>query len=341
MSDALRAGILGTGFMGQTHAKKLAGMDGVTITAICDVNLESAEGLKKSVKADTAVVYNSFDTMLEKSALDVLYVCLPPFAHTDQVIKAAQKGIHLFLEKPIAPNEANAQKMVQAIEKAGVISQVGYHMRFRKGVSQLKELIDQNKAGRATLMEGRFWCNFAGGAWWRDKNRSGGQVYEQVIHLYDLGLYLFGPAAKVSGLCANLTHADQSDYTIEDTSAALISFKNGAMGTITGSNCAVPDRFIGSYRFVFEYVTMEYHTTGDWRDTDTCTIYTHDKKSAQRIEIKEDSDPYLLEDRNFIDAVRGAGKTVSPAKHGLETIALVSAMQRSCSANGESMSLQK
>lgn len=340
MAQVLKAGILGTGFMGQTHAKRLSGMDGVEIAAICDTNKEAAAGLKKSSGADSAGVYTDFLTMIDQEHLDILYVCLPPFAHTDQVVKAAEKGIHVFLEKPIAPNVALAEKMAQAIEKAGVKSQVGYHMRFRKGIQQLKAIIDQKKAGKPTLMEGRFWCNFAAGPWWRDKNRSGGQVYEQVIHLYDLALHLFGSATSVSGLIANLTHGAESDYTVEDTSAAMLSFANGAMGTITGSNCAVPERFFASYRFVFEYVTLEYHTTGDWRDTDICKIFTHDKKTAQCIEIKEDSDPYLLEDIDFIEAIRNNSSTTSPVRDGLNGIALVTAMLKSAELNGAQVKMK-
>lgn len=338
MAKQIRVGILGTGFMGQQHGKRLSAMSDVTVAAICDTRPEGASGLKESLKCDAAL-YSSFDDMLARGALDALYVCIPPFAHDGQVEKAASKGIHLFLEKPIALSVAQGESMVKAIEKARVVSQVGFHMRFRKSALKLKAMIDAKAAGSPTLFTGRFWCNMLGGSWWHDVKGSGGQAFEQVIHIYDLATHLFGAPVSVSGLMANLCHTGNKAYTVEDTSIGTIRFANGAMATITGSNCALPDHFYGDWRAVFEKVQAEYRTTGDWRDKDESTLWTYGSGSAVREDMVEDGDPYGGEDEDFINAIRTGGATRTPARDGLDAIKLVSAMIESSKRNGAPINL--
>ncbi len=331
--QTLRAGILGTGFMGQQHGQRLKKMPAVEVAAICDTNLDSATKLKDSLECQAAL-FADFDAMLAATALDILYVCLPPCAHTGQVEKAAAKGIHLFLEKPIAPNVKHAQSMVDAIEKAGVVSQVGFHMRFRKGVERLKALVESGEAGNAALFDGRYWCNMLGGAWWRDINGSGGQVYEQVIHVYDMARYFLGTPRSVSAFMGNLCHTDVADYTIEDVSVASVLFENGAVASINGCNCAVPDRFVGDWRVVFRNAVLDYRSAGDWRVKEEGTVTVHGTAEPRSEEFVEDGDSYGEEDADFIAAVRTGGSTRTPAREGLEAVRLVSAVIESAKSEG-------
>lgn len=337
MNKKLSIGILGAGFMGGMHAQRLMQQQDAIVTAICGETIALAEALKANLKADEAAAFGDFDEMLAQSKLDALYVCLPPHVHSGQEQKAATRGIHLFLEKPIAYNLAQAESIVTAIEKAGVVSHVGYHMRFRKAVTALKKM----QAGKPTLFEGRFWCNFGGPSWWADVSKSHGQVFEQVIHLYDMALYLFGKVDSAAGFTANLCHTADPAYTIEDTSVGMLRFANGALGTITGSNCAIPERFIGAFRAVFENVTLDYRSTGDWRVKDESTLFVHDGKTITgQQDFVEDNDVYLDETRAFLDAIQGGdGPQIAPARDGLEGIRLASAVLESASKNGSPIQL--
>jgi predicted dehydrogenase len=278
--------------------------------------------------------------MLATTPLDALYVCLPPFAHSGQTERAAERGIHLFLEKPIAADVAQAEAMVGAIERAGVISQVGYHLRFRRAIVRLKELIDGGQAGRPTLFEGRFWCNFGGPSWWADISKSGGQAFEQLIHLYDLALYLLGSPDQASGYLANLLHSADPAYTIEDTSAGLVRFRNGSLATITGSNCAVPNAFFSDFRAVFERATLDYRSTGDWRTHDQATLYRHNGSNVEREEVTEDGDVYADETAAFLATIRGDRPPIAPAREGLNGIRLVSAVLESAQQDGLPIKLE-
>jgi len=337
---ALKVAIAGTGFMGQQHGSRLSKIEGVEISAITDISMQLAQGLKDKLKVN-ANCYDSFNKMLASEKLDAVYFCIPPFAHKGEVEKAAAKGINIFLEKPIAISARKAESMVKAIEKAGVISQVGFHHRFRKSVQKCKELIRNGTAGRPVLFEGRFWCNFPGGAWWRDITKSGGQIYEQVIHTYDMGLFLMGRAERATGFMNNLCHQSQKDYTIEDTSAGTIRFENGGIGTITGTNCAVPGRFIFDFRTVFQNLTIDFRSTGDWRNKDESSIFGIRGSEVEREDIVEDGDAYLAESVDFINAIREGKESLTPARCGLESILLVSAVIKSAMNNGKPVTISE
>ena len=166
-------------------------------------------------KADTAGIYTDIEAMYEKTEMDAVFICLPPFAHTLDVDIAAEKGIHIFIEKPIAGDMATAQRMVRKVEAAGVKSQVGFMLRFGDAVEQVKAKIDSGEAG---WMAARYMCNCLHSDWWRDKSKSGGQVVEQVIHIYDLTRYLLGEPDTVA--CFMNNHSCPKQESRQDAKTA-------------------------------------------------------------------------------------------------------------------------
>ena len=327
MNQPLRIGILGSGFMAGVHADALKKIPGVTLAAVANPNpthaaeFATARGIPAS--------YGNFTTMLDSEKLDAVYLCIPPFAHQGEAELASSRGLHLFLEKPIALDSARATHIVAAIEKAGVKSQVGFHMRFRKSVRTVKALLDSGAAGQPTLFSGRYWVSMDGSPWWRNLSKSGGQIFEQVTHLYDLAAYLCGDIKSAQGLLRNLCHQNRPDYTIEDTSIGTLQFKSGALGVITGSNCAIPMHFIGDFKLVCEKLALDYQCTGQhWITPDSARLF----RGAENVEsFIEDEDPYLLESLDFITAIRENRPTTTPARDGLRAIELIEAIRNSSS----------
>ena len=332
MSKNLRVGILGAGFMAHTHGRRLLDLGGIEIAGVSDVSSDAARALLEDLRVE-APVFLDFEKMIRESKCDAVYVCLPPFAHNGQVELAAAAGKHLFVEKPVALTLARAESMRAAIERAGVISQVGYHFRFKKSVAKMRGLLASGEAGRPTLFDGRFWCNMEGKPWWRDAARSGGQLFEQATHLYDLAVQFMGEPDRVSGQAGNLCHEGQSDYTAEDTSLGSIRFRNGGMAAVTGSNCAIKDRFIGDFRLVCERVVLDYRSTGDWREKDVATFH-FDGRSE---EVIEDGDPYKEASLDFITAIREGRKASCPAGDGVRIVKLTSMVLESARQSGATL----
>lgn len=327
MSNPLRVGFLGAGYMAGVHASRLKQCGGTEVVAACATTEARAATLLKNIGAQ-GTAYQDFEKMLSREKLDVLYVCLPPHAHNGQVESAATKGIHLFLEKPIALTEERAQSMVQAVGQAKVITQVGYHNRFGHAVRRLHEMIISREAGPPTMFIGSYQCNCLHSEWWRDVKRSGGQVVEQAIHVYDLATFLFGIPETVTGRMTNLFHNTVSDYTVDDTSAAIVEFQNGALASITASNCAVPMEWNASFSAICGNLTVIFRSASE-----AIFIHTAEGKAVKET-VSREEDLYLLENRNFLAAIAGREPALAPITDGLQSLRVVLGVAASSCANG-------
>ena len=332
MEKKVRVAIVGMGNMGRGHAGHILQIPEAELTAICDEYPGVAEAYRKEHDL-SCNAYASFEEMLEKEALDAVYICLPPFCHKGQVEAAARKGLAVFVEKPIAMDVARGSAMAEAVQANRVCSQVGYQMRFGAAVRRFRELMASGAAGKPTLFTASYECNSLHSPWWRDKSKCGGQVFEQVIHLYDMAQYLMGSAAEVSGRVANLVHTQVPGYTVEDTSVANIVFESGALGCITGSNCAVKEQWNARFRIVCE------NLVADFRDYNHATItYTDDH--AGSVEIIEGADDVsMMEDQYFIQAVQGKHAPTATIAEGFADLRLVSAVVASSEQNGQTIKL--
>lgn len=328
MMAKLKAGILGAGEMGTKHAGNLDSIADVDVVAVCANSTSSAKGLADKITGGKTRAYDDFDQMLQGSQLDLLYVCIPPHAHQGEVEKAAEAGINLFLEKPIARTKEKARSMVDAIDKAGVISQVGFHYRFSTPIQKLKSMIESGKAKRPTLLQGSYFCNSLHSDWWRDYEKSRGQIYEQIIHLYDLALFLFGEVDSASGLMGNLCHQEVEGYSIEDTSASLIKFSSGAIGSIVGSNCAIPGKWEKGLTVVCENVTAKFNSPERAK-----FVYT-DKSPVKEEEVRSDQDLFVKETEEFVNAIKEDRDSSVPVEEGLKATELVTEIMESADKVG-------
>ena len=323
----VRVGIVGCGFIGGRHADALARVDGVEIAALYDADAAKAAALAAKIGEKSAAdrspaaprVVDSVPELL--SIVDALYICLPPFAHTNEVELAAKAGVHVFIEKPIALSSDSAAAMVDHAERAGIVAQVGYMMRFAGAVQRIHSLINDGTAGRPTLYQATYACNSLHTPWWRDRAKSGGQLFEQAIHIYDLALFFLGRPATVACAMDNLCHRDVDGYTAEDTSSSVIRFADGPIASIAATNCAVPGEW--NHRFT---LTCERMVATVTNGTALEIVFTH--PDVRREEHVHDDDVFLAEDAAFIESVREGVTSPVPMRVGLDGVRLVEAATR-------------
>src|SRR5687767_10784746 len=109
----LRTAILGCGGFAHRHAQNLITLpEEIELTAFCDHHEENAREFSEKYTAGRGAVYTDFREMFENAGLDLVVICLPPFAHTDEVQVAAEHGVHILMEKPIALSSGHAWQMV-------------------------------------------------------------------------------------------------------------------------------------------------------------------------------------------------------------------------------------
>ncbi|MBS7656473.1 MAG: Gfo/Idh/MocA family oxidoreductase [Candidatus Bathyarchaeia archaeon] len=306
----LKIGIIGCGGIAGVHAERLKTLPEVELTAFADIVEANAKTFAQKYKGTS---YSDWQKMVDKEKLDIVYICLPPFAHTNEVEVAAEKGIHIFIEKPIALNMKLARTMVSAVEKHHIKSQVGYCQRFSHSVEEAKRLIQTGEAGEPGLAVGLYWCHFLGGEWWRNKNKSGGQIVEQSTHLYDALRYLCGDVDEVYGQMNIKFWTDIPDLTTEDVSSSTFRFKSGAIGTISATTWGAASQWW------LRWIIAAKNYTLVCENSDALTLYSTTKAD----EIKtttEQRDVYLLEAKDLINAVLNDGETRTPIQEGAKTL---------------------
>ena len=326
----LRTAILGCGGFANQHAQNLITLpEEIELTAFCDHHEKNARGFSEKYTQGIGSVFTDHQEMLEKASLDLVVICLPPFAHSNEVELAAQHGVHMLIEKPIALSSEHAWRMVEAAEKARVKTQVGFMFRFGAGIERLKELITFGEVGLAGLMSARYFCNSLHAPWWRDRIKSGGQLVEQIIHMVDLMRYLMGEAVSVYSRQENLFHRDVADYTVEDVSATVFGFQSGAIGVIYATNGAIPEKWINDYRLVSQKLTAEFSNANN------ALLHFTAETPVRTETISSEKNVYLAELQDLLTAIHTDGQTRTPMREGAKSLDMALAATRSAETHQE------
>jgi UDP-N-acetyl-2-amino-2-deoxyglucuronate dehydrogenase len=230
----LRAAVIGLGDISTIHIPAIQANPNVELVAVCDID----ETLKDTVPGVN--FYTSYEKMLESEALDCVHNCLPHHLHYPVTKAIVEKGVHVFLEKPLGLTTEEALELVKLEEdhhdiKIGVCHQNRYNETFEK----LQELAASGEYGKLIGVKGLV-------AWYRPKayydekpwrgrmsTAGGGVMINQALHTLDLMQILGGEIDTVRGSIDQLL-----DYGIEveDTATAHIAFKNGAIGLFYATN---------------------------------------------------------------------------------------------------------
>jgi len=312
-------GFVGSGGIAREHMNCLQKVPDAKIAAFCDIDLKRAKEAASSIQGASA--YQDVSEMVRAEKLDAIYVCVPPFSHGFEP-SLIERGLHLFIEKPITLTLELAKKIELAISKAGIINSVGYMWRYLDTTDLAMKVLREN--GPIGMVMGQYhdpyW--FPPGHWWIDKSKSGGQVIEQSTHVFDLARYVAGDVSRVYAELDTLLLKDVPGFNVEDVSVVCLRFKDGAVGVVT-STCASRKTFTGSaLRFIAKDVAVELGGHAHY-----AKVYWDDKVDK----IDSNVHPYLEEDRVFVEAVKtgDASNIKSPYSDAMKTLEVTILANRS------------
>lgn len=315
---AIRIGFVGTGGIAGAHFNTLSRIEDAHLVAFCDLDKPRAEAAARRFEGQA---YSDVRRMLEIEKLDAAYVCLPPHAHKDAEILAAQAGCALFIEKPQANSMKTAERIAGAIEAAGVVSSVGYLFRYHDATQRLRKLLAAKNVAPVSLANGYWQGGFPGVSWWRRMDQSGGQLVEQGTHLVDLVRYLMGDITRVFCVARQREmHRQYPDSTVPDVTALTLEFASGAIGTMTTTAILGAVGIVGLD--LMAHNTF-YQLRGNALDTQL--------QGGESQSFQGSNDAMLDEDRTFVQAVK-TGKRLgikSTYNDGLKTLAVTLAASQS------------
>ena len=241
----IKLGIIGAGPNAVGNAQKFAELETrCRVVAVADPveaaarKLASAHGAK--VCSDAAQLFADVDAVIISS---------PNFLHPGQTIAAAEAGKHVWCEKPMALNDADAQRMVEAVTKAGVASFIGFSVRFEPTIRKLKEVYESGRLGEPVSVWSRRLCYFEPvreGTWRFDYDKSGGVMSELTAHEIDWMVDLAGDPRSIYGRKASRRHDNPRD---NDHIWITFDFDHDFTGTIEGSQMSpMPEFYRGGGR---------------------------------------------------------------------------------------------
>lgn len=232
-------GIIGCGMIARWHANAVKSIPGARLIGVTDTFEQSRKAFAKEYEVKD---FDSVEALLKAPEIDVICICTPSGLHAPLAIQAAEAGKHVIVEKPMALTLKEADDVIKAVEANKVKMAVISQLRFTPAVMKIKETVDKGELGR--LVCGDIYMKYyrsqeyydKGG--WRGtwKMDGGGALMNQGIHGVDLLLYMMGPVKSVFAYTRTLARKIE----VEDTAAAVVEFKNGAIGVIQGTTSVFP-----------------------------------------------------------------------------------------------------
>ncbi|MBI4558060.1 MAG: Gfo/Idh/MocA family oxidoreductase [Candidatus Hydrogenedentes bacterium] len=282
----VKVAFVGCGGIQNEHYKHLCAMDDVRLVGHCDVEKARAEAAAEKYGGD---VFTDYKALYDKTKPDAVYVSVPPFAHVGMEEEAAGRGIHLFVEKPVATELATAKRIAEAIRKSEIIVSVGYCFRYYDTVSQARQIL---KGKCPSLIHGAWNGGMPEVWWWRRMDKSGGQVVEQTTHIFDLVRYLCGEVAEVYAVASTGCQNHVESFSIHDSSVVSLRLKCGGIACITSSCVANHSAQVG-----VEIVTPDMTLSIAWGKLTM-------KEDSKVTEFTSKVNIYEEESKVFIEAVK-------------------------------------
>jgi len=224
--SALRIAIVGAGWIAEDHRAVLRNL-GHDLAAVCDVDRAKAERLARG----EARVYTDWTELLEQEELDALWVATPPLHHAAPTTAALERGLPVYLEKPLARTVDDAEAIVAAWERTGSVCAIGYQWHATEALESLRDAIaDQQIA----LLWGVSVGPTASRPWFIDRAGGGGNILERGSHQIDLVRVVAGEVVSAQATASDvvLAQGEGERGNIEDAAAVTLRFDGGAVATI-------------------------------------------------------------------------------------------------------------
>ncbi len=311
----LRVGLVGYGFMGRTHSNAYR-----QVNQFFDVEyrpeLKAVCG-RDQTKLDSFAArwgYESVETdwraLISRKDIDLIDIASPNDTHAPIAIAAAEAGKIILCEKPLGRNVAEAQSMVEAVERAGVPNMVWYNYRRVPAVTLAKQIVEEGKIGRVFHYRAKFLQDWTisskvpmdgQGLWRLNADVAGSGVTGDLLaHCIDTALWLNGPIQTVSAMTETFIKQRDSALTgqsqevrIDDASAFLARFANGSLATFEATRYARGHKALYTLELNGENASFAW----DLHDLHRLQFFDYTDESKLRgwrsIHITEGEHPYM------------------------------------------------
>ncbi|MCS7125400.1 MAG: Gfo/Idh/MocA family oxidoreductase [Aigarchaeota archaeon] len=228
--------VIGAGRAGEVHALNLVKRITIAeLVAIVDTDLALAKQLSEKVGGVNC--YRTLSEALKNKEIEAVFITTPTFTHSQLTIEAAEAGVHVFCEKPMALSLEEADKMISVAKKNNVKLQIGFMRRFDPEIRKVKSLIVDGVIGRPVLVKSLTRGPGLPPRWALDPKTGIGMIAEVSSHDFDSVRWLMGsePKTVYSEADALINPDFKKEYeTYHDVYVSIIRFENNGIGVVDG-----------------------------------------------------------------------------------------------------------
>lgn len=231
----IRFAVVGCGHIGKRHAEMVVRDPGAELVALCDIRPKEELG----IEAYPVAFFSDMTSLLQSGLdIDVINICVPNGLHAELAIQAIESGHHVVIEKPMALQVQNAERVLQTSLKYQKEVFCVMQNRYSPPSVWIKQMIDSGRLGKIYLVQlNCFWNRderyYKPGGWHGDACLDGGTLFTQFSHFIDIMYWLFGDIQHIQARFADFNHQQLTDF--EDSGLVTFEFVNGGMGCLNYS----------------------------------------------------------------------------------------------------------
>ncbi|EGR4192259.1 Gfo/Idh/MocA family oxidoreductase, partial [Vibrio cholerae] len=327
----IRIAVIGCGRISKNHFGSIEQLSSeFELIAVCD---NDPQVLAEHVDRYKVPGYESIDQLLESEELDLVTLCTPSGLHAAQTIKAAQSGINVITEKPMATKWEDGLAMVKACDEANVKLFVVKQNRRNSTLQLLKRAVAEKRFGKIHMVHlNVFWTRpqeyYDRAKWSGTWDMDGGAFMNQATHYVDLMHWLIGPVESLHAMIS--THRD---IEVEDTGVVNIKWRNGALGSMAVTMCTYPNNLEGSITILGEKGTVRIGgvAVNEIQEWNFAEAKDYDSEIAeanyQTTSVYGFGHPPYF--KNVADVLRGQDEPETDGREGLKSLELLISIYRS------------
>ena len=231
----IRFAVVGCGHIGKRHAEMVVRDPGAELVALCDIRPKEELG----IEAYPVAFFSDMTSLLQSGLdIDVINICVPNGLHAELAIQAIESGHHVVIEKPMALQVQDAERVLQTSLKYQKEVFCVMQNRYSPPSVWIKQMIDSGRLGKIYLVQlNCFWNRderyYKPGGWHGDACLDGGTLFTQFSHFIDIMYWLFGDIQYIQARFADFNHQQLTDF--EDSGLVTFEFVNGGMGCLNYS----------------------------------------------------------------------------------------------------------
>lgn len=253
----IKFAVIGQGHIGKRHVEMIRRNPDSQLVAVCDILPK-----EQTANAEIEVPYflNINDLFASGLDIDVVNICTPNGFHAEYAIKSLRAGYHVVIEKPIALNKKDAEKILStSLEMSHHVFCVMQN-RYSPPSEWLRQIMDERRLGKIFMVKLDCYWNrddsyYVKGNWHGDQTLDGGTLFTQFSHFIDIMYWLFGDITNIHGNFADFNHQELTDF--EDSGSVVFDFINGGMGTLNYSTSVWDTNLESSITIIGEKGTIK------------------------------------------------------------------------------------